>query len=341
MGQPIYPILLIGLVFLVLVFLFLPRVGILAALKRRSVRKERERIEDSLKHLLDLKWQNQPGSHERLSANLKINAKAAFQLITAMETQGLVQSKNNQLSLTQPGELWAMQITRAHRLWERYLADEARMPLNQIHGEAHRREHFMTPAMLDELDASMGYPSHDPHGDPIPDRSGKLSEPLAMPLTDWDALTPAKIVHLEDEPPLAYAQILAEGLQLGQNIRILQVTPARITLTDGENEYRLAPAVAANVYVAAIPVEEMERKSAIPLGDLPPKTEGEIVALDESCQGFTRRRFMDLGLTPGIIYPELLNSFGDPRAYRVRGTLIALRKDQASSIWVKPLGLIG
>jgi len=55
-------------------------------------------------------------------------------------------------------------------------------------------------------------------------------------------------------------------------------------------------------------------------------------------QGFTRRRFLDLGLTPGtIIFPELQNFFGDPRAYRVRGTLIALRKDQAAQIWVKPV----
>ena len=47
---------------------------------------------------------------------------------------------------------------------------------------------------------------------------------------------------------------------------------------------------------------------------------------------------MDLGLTPGtLIFPELQNFFGDPRAYRVRGTLIALRKDQAAQIWVKPV----
>jgi Fe2+ transport system protein FeoA len=55
-------------------------------------------------------------------------------------------------------------------------------------------------------------------------------------------------------------------------------------------------------------------------------------------QGFTRRRFLDLGLTPGTtIYPELGNFFNDPRAYRIRGTLIALRKDQAAQIWVKPV----
>jgi Fe2+ transport system protein FeoA len=62
-----------------------------------------------------------------------------------------------------------------------------------------------------------------------------------------------------------------------------------------------------------------------------------VLDIDESCQGFTRRRFMDLGLTPGaLVRPELSNAFGDPRAYRIRGTLIALRKDQAAMVLVRP-----
>jgi Fe2+ transport system protein FeoA len=72
--------------------------------------------------------------------------------------------------------------------------------------------------------------------------------------------------------------------------------------------------------------------------NLKDRAQAEIAALDDACQGFTRRRFLDLGLTPGTaIYPELTNAFGDPRAYRVRGTLVALRKDQAAQIWVKPI----
>jgi len=63
----------------------------------------------------------------------------------------------------------------------------------------------------------------------------------------------------------------------------------------------------------------------------------EIVALDDALQGFTRRRLLDLGLTPGaVVYPELQNVFADPRAYRVRGTLVALRRDQSDRIWVRP-----
>ena len=90
--------------------------------------------------------------------------------------------------------------------------------------------------------------------------------------------------------------------------------------------------------MAALPESEKLKREAIPLAELEDAQTGEIVTLDDAVQGFSRRRFLDLGLTPGTkIYPELGNFFGDPRAYRVRGTLIALRRDQAAQIWVKPV----
>ena len=125
---------------------------------------------------------------------------------------------------------------------------------------------------------------------------------------------------------------------MGQVIRIIEKTQGRYLLSDGETEYKLAPAVASNVHVTALPEIESLKSEAVPLAELAHDQRGEIVMLDDAVQGFTRRRFLDLGLTPGtLIYPELKNFFGDPRAYRIRGTLIALRKDQAAQIWVKPL----
>lgn len=210
------------------------------------------------------------------------------------------------------------------------------MPLDKVHQEAHRREHGMTSRQVDEMDAALGFPLVDPHGDPIPNRQGEVRSEIYTPLTAWPSGTPGRIAHLEDEPPIALAQIVAEGLRLNQTVRVLETTPARIVLTDGDNEYRLAPMVAANVFLAQIP-ESRARAQAIPLSRLAHNQDAEIVALDEACQGFTRRRFLDLGLTPGTkIAPELKNSFGDPRAYRVRGTLIALRDDQAKMVWVRP-----
>ena len=315
---------------------FLPRVGLLAIYRTVRAAQERELVEDALKHLLDREQHGSRAAPESLAGALDIPRGRVTRLIQDMEAQGLLESRGSDVQLTTQGERWAMHVVRAHRLWERYLTDEARMPLERIHGEAQRREHTFTEAQLNDLDAALGHPTRDPHGDPIPTREGTLLQAEGMPLTAWQAEGPVRIVHLEDEPAIAFEQILAAGLRLGQTIRILDRNPQRILLTDGEIEYRLAPAVAANVSVAALPESEVARASAVPLAELTYDQRAEIVVLDEAVQGFTRRRFLDLGLTPGtMIYPELQNFFGDPRAYRVRGTLIALRKDQAAQIWVK------
>ena len=320
------------------VLTLIPRIGLLALYKNWRSAKEREQLEDALKHLLDREGQGRHASPESLAGTLNLSRTKVTRIISDMESQGLLETQGSQLHLTAEGERWAMHIVRAHRLWERYLADEARMPLNQIHGVAHRREHSLTEAQLDDLEAALGHPTRDPHGDPIPTREGKMPSVESMPITAWQAEGPARIVHIEDEPAIAYEQILAAGLRLGQTIRIMEKTPQRIVLSDGETEYRLAPTVAANVGVAPLPQTEIAKANAISLADLTHNQNAEIVMLDDAVQGFTRRRFLDLGLTPGtVVYPELGNFFGDPRAYRVRGTLIALRKDQAAQIWVKPV----
>ncbi|MFZ5819862.1 MAG: metal-dependent transcriptional regulator [Chloroflexota bacterium] len=322
----------------VLLAIFLPRYGLFKRYADWRGARQREQVEDALKHLLDREQQGRHASPESLAGCLDLRRARTTALIAAMESQGLVESRGAELHLTADGERWALHVVRAHRLWERYLADEARMPLARVHTEAHRREHRLTDAQLDALDAALGHPVTDPHGDPIPTREGNLPRAEGMPITGWQADRPAKIVHLEDEPALAYQQILAAGLRLGQTVRILESSPQRYVLSDGENEYRLAPAVAANVHVAPLPEGALAPSGAIPLDELPHDRRAQIVTLDEAVQGFTRRRFLDLGLTPGAeIYPELKNFFGDPRGYRLRGTLIALRREQAAQIWVKPV----
>lgn len=324
---------------LLLIYTFIPRFGLLSLYREWQITRQREQMEDALKHLLDREQGGRHASPESLAGTLDLPRVKTISLIASMESQGLVETHGSDMHLTTEGERWAMHIVRAHRLWERYLADEARMPLEKVHTEAHRREHGLTADQLDKMDAALGHPSRDPHGDPIPTREGKLPSDESTPLTSWQTDRPVRIVHLEDEPAIAYEQILATGLRLGQIIRILDSSPQRYTLSDGENEYRLAPAVAANVHVAPLPEGAVLPAGTISLDELKHDQRAKIVTLDEAVQGFTRRRFLDLGMTPGTeIYPELQNFFGDPRGYRVRGTLIALRKDQAAQIWVKPVG---
>jgi DtxR family Mn-dependent transcriptional regulator len=328
----------IVLLLLLGMLIFLPGIGFLARWRDYRINRQREQVEDALKHLLNREQSGRHASPESIAGGLQLSVPAALRLIDRMETQELLQSRPDGLHLTPRGERWALQVVRAHRLWERYLAYEARLPLEKVHSEAHRREHHMTVQQVDDLDAQLGYPQSDPHGDPIPSRDGVLAEESGKSLTDWPMDRPGKIVHLEDEPPVAYAQILAEGLRLGQVVRVLEAAPERILLSDGESEYRLAPSVAANVFVIPIPTSPASQPGVIPLSELVDGRQGEVVALDEACQGFTRRRLLDLGMTPGArLVPEMRNFFGDPRAYRIRGTLIALRKEQAGQVWVRPL----
>ncbi len=325
------------LVVLLLLALATPRFGLYALWQARRAARVREQVEDALKYLLDHEQAGLHASTESLAGALKLSPRQAARLAERMAAQGLLEFRGPALHLTPEGERWAMHVARAHRLWERYLADEARMPLEKIHREAHRREHTLTAAQVDALDAALGYPQFDPHGDPIP-RPGGPRAAAGQPATIWPLDTAGRIIHLEDEPPLAYQQILATGLRLGQVVRVLERTPQRVVLSDGEHEYRLAPAVAANISLAPAQEKPPLPPDVIPLHTLPHGQPARIVAIDERIQGFTRRRFLDLGLTPGTrIVPALENFFREPRGYRVRGTLIALRNDQAAHILVRPL----
>jgi DtxR family transcriptional regulator, Mn-dependent transcriptional regulator len=302
--------------------------------RQRGVTRRRTQIEDALKHLFDQEYRGRRASFASLGGQLRVSDRRLMQLLAQMQHQGLVIARGQEFELTAEGERVARQIVRAHRLLERYFADEARLPLGQVHAAAERREHELTSDQIDALSASLGHPRMDPHGDPIPDRHGQIAPAGDTPVTAWPADKFGRITHLEDEPPLAYAQILAEGLRVGQVVRILESTPARLVLTDGDHEYRLAPAVAANVFVA--PAAAPAASDVVTLADLKRGEPGEVVGLDVNCQGFSRRRLMDLGFTPGARLEPVLDTFaGDPRAYRVRGTLVALRADQAAQVLVR------
>lgn len=299
--------------------------------------RERQRIEDALKHLFEQEYRGRHASLTSLKGALRLPDGPVLALVARMEALNLVRASGQEFDLTPGGERLALQIVRAHRLLERYFADEARLPLGQVHAAAERREHSLSVADIDRLSADLGHPTFDPHGDPIPTREGAVPPASGVPVTSWTSETAGRIVHLEDEPPISFAQILAEGLRVGQVVRVIEHTPERILLTDGENEFRLAPAVAANVFLEAAP-DSAEDRDAIRLPDLPEFVHAEVLALDDGCQGFSRRRLMDLGFTEGAHIEPVLKTFaGDPRAYRIRGTVVAVRRDQAVHVIVRPL----
>ncbi len=303
--------------------------------QRRGVRHARQRLEDALKHLFEQEYRGRRGTLSSLAGVLRLSDSVVVALVGRMQAQGLIVADGQGFLLTTDGTRLALQVVRAHRLLERYFADEARLPLRDVHKAAERQEHRISAADVERLSASLGHPVVDPHGDPIPTRDGDVAPASGTPVTSWPSDALGRIVHLEDEPEISFAQIVASGLRVGQLVRIVEATPQRVVLSDGENEYRLAPAVAANVFLAAA-AQSGGHAGIVRLSDLPDQNSAEVVELDQACQGFSRRRLMDLGFTEGAQIKPVLRTFaGDPRAYEVRGTLIALRNDQAAHVLVR------
>ena len=320
-------------------FLLLALIATTAALlvwrRAQGPARDRRRLEDALKHLFEQEYRGRHASVTSLAGALRLSDATIIALAGRMQAQKLIVARGQDLDLTPEGERLALQVVRAHRLLERYFADEARLPIRDVHAAAERREHTLSPAEADRLSASLGHPTLDPHGDPIPTREGTVAPASGTPLTSWPAEQTGRVVHLEDEPEISFAQIVAEGLHVGQILRVIEARADRIVLTDGESEFRLAPAVAANVFLAATDAS-LAHTGVVRLSELSKNDRAEVVGLDEACQGFSRRRLMDLGFTEGARVRPMLQTFaGDPRAYEIRGTLVALRREQASQVLVR------
>jgi DtxR family Mn-dependent transcriptional regulator len=308
------------------------RAGPLTRLRGRHERQTRIAIEDALKHIHAAEERGGAATVESLAGGLGLSTRRAAELVRLLHVRGLATIEEG-LRLTPAGERWARAVVRAHRLWERHLTDELRMPSTAVHRLADRKEHDLPAEELDRLDAGLGYPEHDPHGDPIPAASGQLRRHLAQPLTMMGENAPARIVHLEDEPEAVYERLAALGLEPGQEITLRSMSPERVVFDVAGRRCELAPIDAASISVE--PAVAAGLGLARTLADLEMGESGRIVAL--RIGGTARRRLLDLGFTPGTVVERALTSpFSEPIAYRIRGTLIALRPEQAIRIEIEP-----
>jgi DtxR family Mn-dependent transcriptional regulator len=316
---------------------FWPRHGVVARVRRRAALRAEEQGDNALKHLLQEAQAGRSGSFASLKGTLRVGDRGLLRVLGRLRSAGLTSAEGGRYTLTRIGEQRARHLVRAHRLLERYLADEARLPLTAVHKVAERLEHRLSEADADRLSASMGHPERDPHGDPIPS-AGEGSDDPGEPITHWDVGQEGRIVHLEDEPAATFSALVHLDLHPGQAFSVLESSADALGLLVEDREVHLPLEHAGNVFVAPLEAGASNARDLVRLSQLPVDQDAEIVSLAPSCQGLTRRRLLDLGFTPGTRLRPVLQTFvGDPRAYRVRGTTIALRRDQAAVVIVRPI----
>lgn len=325
-----------GVVVLVAALLFWPRHGLVALVGRLRRQTERVRLEDALKTVHNAEYAGRACTVDMLAGTLEVSRSGALRLASRLESRGLARSEGDVLELTEAGLVYARRILRTHRLWERYLADRTGVAPSEWHEEAERQEHALTAGETEELAARLGYPVYDPHGDPIPTASGEIPPLEGVPLTRLESGETGVVVHLEDEPREAYDELVRQGLTVRMRVKVLE-TGGVVEYVAAGRRGRLDRLVAANVTV--VPVADAAVGSRRTLADLGPGESARVVGLSPACQGPQRRRLLDLGVVPGTtIRSELRSASGDPVAFRIRGALIALRREQASWVLIEVEG---
>lgn len=320
-------IVIVGLLILLIIFLR----------RDRLLSKKLERIyrEDALKYIYE---QNTMGSQATLSGlkgSLGISQAAVRKIVTDLEKSNLIHLTSAGIELTDQGKSVVLEIIRAHRIWETYLSAETELPFHKVHQYADQKEHDLKREQIEALDAHLGFPRFDPHGDPIPTGDGNIELLKAQSLNDWPEDKEGQIVHIEDEPLSIARKLFNLGLRVNDLITVLKKSPGQLQVSHKGKEFKLDSVSAANIQVKS--PEKWQPPAGPTLVDLATGQEAIIKSISPQIRGLARRRLLDLGFTPGTKVKKILvSSFGnDPMAFEVRGAKIALRKEQAANIFVE------
>jgi DtxR family Mn-dependent transcriptional regulator len=319
-----------------------PGHGLLARLRRGRRDTARIRLEDGLKHLLDCERAGRSCTLETMAGRLETSRGVASEVLTRLTERGLAGVTHGGFDLTEAGRQYALRILRTHRLWERYLADRTGVPAGEWHEEAERVEHLLTEAEAEALASRLGDPRYDPHGDPIPTAAGEIPARAGVTLSAVEPGTSVVVRHLEDEPREVFDRLVAVGLAPGLTLDVVDGRAAgsesgRVRVRIRGREHTLRAVDADNVTVERLPEGQIAAGRRRTLDEVERGERVSVLGISPACQGPQRRRLLDLGVVPGTeIVAELAGASGDPVAYRIRGALIALRREQAAWIEVEP-----
>lgn len=172
-------------------------------------------------------WTAQEWSHEKVSTKLLaerigVSASTASESIRKLADQGLVDhEKYGAVTLTDAGRCAALQMVRRHRLMETFLVNELGYSWDEVHDEAEVLEHAVSDLMVDRIDAKLGHPTRDPHGDPIPAADGRVPTPPARQLSECENGDSGTVARISDADPEMLRYFDSVGISLDSRLRVV------------------------------------------------------------------------------------------------------------------------
>lgn len=167
-------------------------------------------------------WSDVKVTTKSLADALGVSASTASEAIRKLADQGLVDhEKYGAVTLTDDGRAAATAMVRRHRLLETFLVSELGYGWDEVHDEAEALEHAASDGLIDRIDAALGRPAADPHGDPIPAADGSIRRPPAVPLSESSGRN--RVVRVSDADPAVLARCRDLGIELGTVVDAHQV----------------------------------------------------------------------------------------------------------------------
>src|SRR6266545_1825600 len=186
-----------------------------------------EAIEDYLKTIYALQQDGgAPVSTSAVAQRMRVSAPAASAMIKKLASRGLARHERYRgVSLTPGGERVAVEVVRHHRLLEQYLAQRLGVGIDDVHQEAERLEHALSEELEALIDRELGYPTHDPHGDPIPDAELNVSQAPVRTLVDLQPGEKSTVQRVPDRDRQLLGYLSSLGLMPGASVELVSAAP--------------------------------------------------------------------------------------------------------------------
>ncbi|NJD18611.1 MAG: metal-dependent transcriptional regulator [Gemmatimonadetes bacterium] len=196
-------------------------------------------VEDYLKAIFGLSERGEPASTSAIAGALAVQPASGTGMGKRMAESGLLEhAPYRGVRLTSRGQREALKVLRRHRVIETYLCERLGFAWEDVHEEAERLEHAASDRLVERMAAALAFPSHDPHGAPIPTTAGEIEETDSASLADAGPGSLVRVRAVRDEDPVRLRSLEATGLTPGALVLVerAQALPDQVRVRVGGEE---------------------------------------------------------------------------------------------------------
>jgi DtxR family Mn-dependent transcriptional regulator len=208
--------------------------------------------EDYIKAVYKLEREGERATTSALAEQLQLSDASVTDMVKKLSTRGFLRYERYQgVELTPRGRRMAIKIVRRHRLWEMYLVKFLGFSWDQIHDEAEQLEHVTSDGLEHALDAALGYPTVDPHGDPIPTMEGEIDTKDGVPLATCPPGSVVRIRRVSDDNSKILQHATRLGMALNTKLMVkekLAFDGSMVVLVNSKRQY-ISQRVAESIFV--------------------------------------------------------------------------------------------